>query len=134
MLKWLSRLFNPKSKSASKKAERKKFIEGLILNHQRRLQILKKHQGLPDSPFVPPHVLMEIEDIEIKIQQLQTELTTCGIKKKAETEAVLAAHQRRLEILRKIEVRHKSGDYRQEIEEIEVKLEQLKAELKQLSS
>lgn len=130
MLKWLSRLFN--RKSDPKQAERKKSVERLILNHQRRLQKLKEYQDSPNIPTVPPHILLEIEDIELNIQQLQTELVN-GRGDKAKTEAVLAAHQRRLESLRKIAIGHKHSDYGQEIEEIEAKIEQLQAELKNLS-
>ncbi len=132
MFKWFSRLFKPKS--AAKKEERKESLERLISAHQRRLQILKERQELPDSPQVPPHILMEIEDIELEIQRLQTELASGATEKKAEAEAILAVHQRRLAILRKAELEHQPGSNRQEIEEIEAKLEQLKAELKQLSS
>ncbi len=128
MLKWLARLFY--REDASKKAERKKAVERLIFNHQRRLRILKEQQALPANPSIPPHVLMEIEDIELKIQQLKAELAAGG-PETAKTEAVLAAHQRRLEMLRKTEP--VMGTYEQEIEAIEATIERLKAELKQLS-
>jgi len=52
---------------------RKYDIKKLIANYKRRLQKLKEQQaffGLDTSP----HILTEIEDIEVEIEKLQTEL------------------------------------------------------------
>jgi hypothetical protein len=52
---------------------RKDDIKKLILKHKRRLQKLKEKQttfGLD----TPPHISIEIEDIEVEIENLQTEL------------------------------------------------------------
>ncbi len=47
----------------------------LITNHKRRLQILKEKQVL-DGKSVAPEILLEIENIEAKIEDLQNELGT----------------------------------------------------------
>ncbi len=52
---------------------RKEDIKKLIVNHRRRLQKLKEQQAL-QGLAIDPKILLEIEDIETKIEELQTEL------------------------------------------------------------
>jgi hypothetical protein len=112
--------------------KRKEHIERLILTHQRHLQKLKEHQAPPrGGSFVPPAVLMEIEDIEAEIQQLQIQLEDDNCKNREEIEAVLTIKERRLQILK---IRKKGGGYEQEIKEIEAKIQQLATELEQLDN
>jgi hypothetical protein len=48
-------------------------IKKLVHNYSRRLQILKEQQALRGIN-TPPEIVIEIEDIEAKIEKLQTEL------------------------------------------------------------
>lgn len=48
-------------------------VKQLIINHQRRLQKLKEQQAIKGVD-TPPHVLIEIEDIETKLEKLNAEL------------------------------------------------------------
>jgi hypothetical protein len=48
-------------------------IKQLIFNHSRRLQILKEQQAL-EGQSVDPNILIEIEDIEAKLENLQAAL------------------------------------------------------------
>lgn len=48
-------------------------IKNLIYNYNRRLQLLKEQQALRGLN-TPPEILLEIEDIEAKLGQLETEL------------------------------------------------------------
>jgi formylglycine-generating enzyme required for sulfatase activity len=52
---------------------RQEDIQALIATHKRRLQKLKEQQALRGVD-TPPHVLIEIEDIEAELERLQTEL------------------------------------------------------------
>lgn len=99
--------------------------------HQRRLQKLKEQQDSPQIEAIPPHITIEMEDIEAEIRRLQTEIANDS-RDRDHKEAVLAAHQRRLETLKKMKVGYKAGDAGQEIAEIEAKLQQLQIELAQL--
>jgi hypothetical protein len=129
MLKWFSRLFGRK-KSPEITAKRES-LERLMKVHQRRLQKLKEQQASPQTDAVPPHITIEIEDIEAKVQQLQTQLANDSLDRNHQ-EALLAAHQRRLEALKKMGIRYKTDNYGQEIAEIEAQLRQLQLELEKL--
>jgi tetratricopeptide (TPR) repeat protein len=48
-------------------------IKKLIINHQRRLQLLKEQRALQGT-LVDPRILIEIEDIETELEKLQTQL------------------------------------------------------------
>jgi chromosome segregation ATPase len=112
----------------------KESIEKLISIHQRHLQKLKERQASPRQVHivVPPKVQMEIEDLEVEIQRLKTALADEDVKNREELERVLAIREQRLQALRKTQTRE-GGNYEQEIEEIEAKIQELQNELDQLS-
>lgn len=54
---------------------RKEHVKKLIANHNRHLQKLKEQQA-SFGLHTPPHILTEIEDVEVTLAQLQAELKT----------------------------------------------------------
>jgi hypothetical protein len=54
---------------------RKTDIQNLVINHTRRLQKLKEQQALKGHA-ADPHLLIEIEDVEVQLAQLQAELAS----------------------------------------------------------
>jgi hypothetical protein len=135
MLKWLSEIFSHKAGSP-KLLSRKDHIERLITNYKRRLQILREQQPTSKQNIgqVAPHILMEIEDIEAEIQRLQTMVADESYKNKAEVQAMIIAYQRRLQILKEVEVRSTLQDSDKEVQEIEAEIQRLQTELKQVDS
>jgi hypothetical protein len=112
---------------------RKDFLKQLIRTHKRRLQILKgQFQKPPEQPQVEPHILVEIEDLEVLIQQLQKDLEDESVKNKDELRGVLMATRRRLHRLKEVQVRVALQSHTQEIMEIEAEIRRLQAELENL--
>ncbi len=101
-------------------------IQGKISAYERRLQALKRHRG-----FSGPAVNQEITELEVEIQQLQTELENGTITHKDELQAVLFAKQRRLQSLAQAQARTQRSN-EQEIIEIEAEIQRLELELERL--
>jgi chromosome segregation ATPase len=129
MLKWLSRIFGRQSGTATEAAQSKEFIEKLILSHQRRLQKLKEQQVLSKQNIdqAPPHVLIEIEDIEAEIQRLESELEDENVKNKDEIKRMIKDYSRRLQILK--EQPHANPAILIAIEDLEAETQRLRNEL-----
>jgi hypothetical protein len=131
MLKWLFRLFGRHNDTA-KASPQKEHIERLISQHERRLQILKEQQASDGQGVwhVPAHILIEIEDVETEIQRLERGVEDENYGGRDQVEAVLEAHRRRLQKLKKLETNSRQPVSSEEIAAIELELQRLQAELK----
>lgn len=129
MLKWLLGLFGRKD-GASKASPEKENIKRLISQHERRLHILKEQQANPGQPMVPPHILIEIEDVEAEIRRLESGLEDENYGGRDRVEAVIKAHQGRLQKLKKLEANLTQQVSSEEIAAIELEIQRLQAELK----
>jgi hypothetical protein len=112
-------------------------IKALIAAHQRRLQMLKAQQGASqdDANLVDPGILIEIEDLEIRVEELQQQLSADDVKNKDKLRQVIRESERRLQKLKerrdatKQNVSHVEPRIQMEIEDLEVELQELQQHL-----
>lgn len=115
----------------------------LIAIQQRRLQKLREQQAI-FGINTPPHIAIEIEDLEEQITKLQSELDVPGhitsnpvlLERIRELEGPLATYNRRVEALEKDLARELDGERRaileERLREVRLQRDKLLSEIKSI--
>ena len=74
----------------SNPAEEREHQQKLLETHQRRLRVLEQQAARFGRAFAPPHIVLEIEDIQQKITELQAQLDALQSRQSEEQQSAIS--------------------------------------------
>lgn len=124
---------------------RKEDVKKIVSMQQRRLQKLREQQAM-FGINTPPHILIEIEDLEAEINKLQSELgeteseyqvsNTILFERMRELEGPLTTYNRRITALQQDLAREMDGERRaileERLREVKIQRDKLQSEMESI--